>query len=166
MGLKLAVISDTHYGDKTRNLPTFLFGHLEKVKPELVLHAGDVTDPELLERIEKVAPVLAVRGNADRLNLPEEEVVEVGALRIGLIHGHQLFSLNAHFLTLKALDMGVDVLVFGHTHRFYHEMHSLHGRRVVLINPGSPVFPRMDSPGFAVLNVSGENVSVKRITFW
>ncbi len=59
----MAVISDTHYGgDKTRNLPTFLFEHLRKIQPELILHAGDVTSPELLEKLEEIAPTLAVRG--------------------------------------------------------------------------------------------------------
>ncbi|AMQ18383.1 metallophosphoesterase [Thermococcus peptonophilus] len=164
--MKVAVISDTHYGDKTRNLPTFLFEHLRKIQPELILHAGDVTSPELLEKLEEIAPTLAVRGNVDRLNLPEEEVVEVEDVKIGMIHGHQLLSLNAHFLTLKALEMDVDVLVFGHTHRYYYDIHSLYGKKVILLNPGSPVFPRMDSPGFAVLKVSGENVGVERITFW
>ncbi|MBP1911126.1 metallophosphoesterase [Thermococcus stetteri] len=164
--MKVAVVSDTHYGDKTRNLPTILFDRLEKVQPGLILHAGDITDPELLERLEEIAPALAVRGNADRLNLPEGEVVEVEDLKIGMIHGHQLLSLNAHFLTLKALEMDVDVLIFGHTHRYYYDTHSLYGRKVILLNPGSPLFPRMDSPGFAVLHVVGEDVSVERITFW
>ena len=166
MGLLIAVTSDTHHGDKTSNLPSLLLKELEKRKPDLILHAGDVTSPELLERLEEFAPTIAVRGNADHLRLPEEEVVEAGDVRIGLLHGHQFFSLNAQFLTLKALDMGVDVLIFGHTHRFYQDTYSIHGRRVVLINPGSPTFPRMDSPGFALLRLDGESVRVERITFW
>jgi putative phosphoesterase len=164
--LKIAVVSDTHYGDKTRNLPTFLFDHLREIRPELILHAGDIAHFELLERLEEIAPTLAVRGNVDQLNLPEEKVVDVGDIEIGMIHGHQLLSLNAHFLTLRALEMDVDVLVFGHTHRYYYDTHSLYGRKVILLNPGSPLFPRMDSPGFAVLQVTGNDVRVKRITFW
>ena len=164
--MKIAVISDTHYGDKTRNIPTFLFDHLEKIQPELILHAGDIVHFELLERLEEIAPTLAVRGNVDQLNLPEEKIVEVGDVKIGMIHGHQLISLNAHFLTLKGLEMGVNILVFGHTHRYYYDVHSLYGSRVILLNPGSPVFPRMDSPGFAVLQVIGNDVRVRRITFW
>lgn len=165
MSQVVAVISDTHYGDKTRNLPSLLFEHLERLQPGLILHAGDVKSPELLELLEETAPTIAVRGNVDTLNLSEEEIVEVGDFKLGLIHGHQLVSLNAHFLTLKALEMDVDVLIFGHTHRFYHGTYSLHGRKVVLLNPGSPTFPRLDSPGFAVLHV-GKNLNVKRITFW
>ena len=162
----LAVTSDTHHGDKTSNLPSLLLKELEKRKPDLILHAGDVTSSELLERLEAFAPTIAVKGNADHLGLPEEEIVEVGNLRIGLLHGHQFFSLNSQFLTLKALDMDVDALIFGHTHRFYHDTYSVHGRRVILLNPGSPTFPRMDSAGFALLKVNGESVRVERVTFW
>ncbi|WP_297501201.1 metallophosphoesterase [Thermococcus sp.] len=162
----IAVTSDTHYGDKTDNLPSLLLEELRRRKPELILHAGDVTSSELLEVLEGMAPTIAVRGNADYLKLPKEEIVDAGDFRIGLIHGHQFFSLNAQFLTLKALDMGVDVLVFGHTHRFYHDSYFLHGQRVVLLNPGSPTFPRMDSAGFVFLEVSGENIRVERIKLW
>jgi len=164
--LLIAVTSDTHHGDKTGNVPSLLFQALGERGPDLILHAGDVTSHELLERLKQFAPVVAVRGNADHLNLPEEKVVEAGDVRIGLLHGHQFFSLNAQFLTLKALDMGVDVLVFGHTHRFYHDTYSVYGRRVVLLNPGSPTFPRMDSAGFAFLEINGENVRVERVRFW
>ncbi|WP_188202483.1 YfcE family phosphodiesterase [Thermococcus camini] len=162
----IAVTSDTHYGDKTRNPPSLLFQHLEEKNPDLILHAGDVTSHELLEELERFAPVVAVRGNADYLNLPEERVIDVDNVVIGLLHGPQFFSLNAQFLTLKALDMGVDLLIFGHTHRFYHDTYSIHGKRVVLLNPGSPTFPRMDSPGFVFLEIKGENIRVERITFW
>jgi len=166
MAVLIAVTSDTHYGDKTGNLPSLLFQYLKKRTPDLILHAGDVTSHELLEELEKFAPVVAVRGNADHLSLPEEKVVDVGDIRIALLHGHQFFSLNSQFLTLKALDVGADVLIFGHTHRFYHDTHSIHGRRVVLLNPGSPAFPRMDSAGFAFLEVAGESIRVERVRFW
>ncbi|MCD6372797.1 MAG: metallophosphoesterase [Thermococcus sp.] len=162
----IAVVSDTHYGDKTRNPPSNLFRHLEKRKPDLVIHAGDVTSHELLEELERFAPVVAVRGNADHLSLPEERVIDAEDVRIAVLHGHQFFLLNSQFLTLKALDMEADVLIFGHTHRFYHDTHSIHGRRVVLLNPGSPTFPRMDSAGFAFLEVAGESIRVERVRFW
>ncbi len=162
----VAVTSDTHHGDRTGNLPSLLLKELEKRKPCLILHAGDVTSAELLERLDSIAPTIAVRGNADHLHLPKEKILDVEDVRIGLLHGHQFLSLNAQFLTLKALDMGVDVLIFGHTHRFYHDTYSLHGDRVFLLNPGSPTFPRMDSPGFAFLHVDRKNIRVERITFW
>ncbi|WP_457742348.1 metallophosphoesterase [Thermococcus sp.] len=161
----IAVLSDTHVGDKAKALPIPLLEKLKKTKPELILHAGDITSPEVLETLEKIAPVVVVKGNVDYLSLPEEETVEVNGLRIGIIHGHQLLSLNAQFLTLKALDMNVDLLIFGHTHRFYFDSFGLYGRRVYLLNPGSPTFPRWDEPGFALLK-PGREPAVKRVKLW
>jgi len=161
----MALLSDTHVGDRARALPVPLLENLREINPELILHAGDVTSPEVLETLEEIAPVIAVRGNADHLNLPEEETVEVEGLRIGIIHGHQFLSLNAQFLGLKALDMDVEVLIFGHTHRFYFDSFSVYGRRVYLLNPGSPTFPRWDEAGFALLK-PGKEPSVRRVKLW
>ena len=163
--MRIAVLSDTHVGDKARALPPVLIEKMRNAEPELILHAGDVTDPAVLEALEEIAPVLAVRGNVDYLGLPEEEKIEADQIRIGVIHGHQLLSLNAQFLTLKALDMDVDLLVFGHTHRFYFDSFSLYGKRVYLLNPGSPTFPRWDDAGFVLLR-TGEELLVKRIKLW
>ncbi|WP_342764691.1 metallophosphoesterase [Thermococcus sp. Bubb.Bath] len=166
MHLLVAVVSDTHVGDKAKSLPIPFLNKLRASSPDLILHAGDITSHTVLEELEEITPVVAVRGNVDHLHLPEEKVVEVGDVSIGMVHGHQFFSLNSHFLALKAMDMGVDVLVFGHTHRFYFEPLSLHGRRVYLLNPGSPMFPRYDSPGFALLRTDGKEVDVRRIELW
>ena len=163
--MRIAVLSDTHVGDKAKALPPVLIEKIRSVKPDLILHAGDVTAPVVFEVLEEIAPVVAVRGNVDNLSLPEEEIVEADGVKIGMIHGHQVLSLNAQFLTLKALDMEVDLLVFGHTHRFYFDSFSLYGRRVYLLNPGSPMFPRWDDAGFVLLR-TGEELSVKRIKLW
>jgi len=162
----VAIVSDTHVGDKAKFLPAPFLHKLRDSSPDLILHAGDITSHTVLEELEEIAPVVAVNGNVDHLHLPEEEVVDVGGIRIGMVHGHHFFSLNSHFLALKAMDMGVDVLVFGHTHRFYFEPLFLHGIRVYLLNPGSPTFPRYDSPGFALLRTDGEGVNVRRVELW
>ncbi len=166
MHLLVAVVSDTHVGDKAESLPIPLLHKIRASSPDLILHAGDVTSHAVLEELEEIAPVVAVRGNADHLHLPDEEVVDAGGIRIGMVHGHRFFSLNSHFLTLKAIDIGVDILIFGHTHRFYFESFSLHGRRVYLLNPGSPTFPRYDSPGFVLLRTDGKRVDVRRVELW
>jgi len=160
----IVVLSDTHIGDRAKALPVLLLERLKRLEPELILHAGDITAGFMLDELEKIAPLVAVRGNADSLNLPLERVVEVGDFRIGLIHGHRFLSLNTQFLTLKAINMDVDVLVFGHTHRRCFEFRTSHGRRVYLLNPGSPTFPRFDSPSFAVLKFNKEP-SVQWVTF-
>lgn len=163
--MSVALLSDTHVGDRAKSLPSILLEKIREEKPDLVLHAGDITSPAVLEALESIAPVVAVKGNVDHLPFPEEEIVEVEGLRVALVHGHQFFVLNSHFLTLKALDMDADVLVFGHTHRFYHEIVSVHGRKIHIINPGSPIFPRYDESSFVVLRM-GKEISVKRVKIW
>src|SRR5437763_14600 len=54
---------------------------------ELILHAGDLVVPGVLDTLAALAPVVAVRGNNDwGIELPERLVVEVEALAIGLVH--------------------------------------------------------------------------------
>ncbi len=162
----IGVVSDTHHGDKTRHVPSILFEKFEGEGVDLILHAGDITSRELFEGLNEIAPVMAVRGNADHLQLPEERIVDVGDIRIGMTHGHQFLGLNAQVLGYKALEMGVDVLIFGHTHRYFHDDRIFHGRRIVLLNPGSPTFPRMGSAGFAIMEVNGTKIHVERIKLW
>src|SRR6202521_4031165 len=57
---------------------------------DLILHAGDIGAPEILEALTKIAPVTAVRGNVDTASwgraLPETEVVEAGGALIHMLH--------------------------------------------------------------------------------
>ncbi len=155
--LKVCVVSDTHY-NRGQQLPVVLLEKVAEERPDIIIHCGDVIDEDILRALGSIAPVHAVKGNADHLNLPEELVIEISGVRIGVIHSHQLFALSSQALTYRALDMNVDVLLFGHTHRFYVEEVSYHGREVILLNPGSPTRPRLDEPGFVILNLPEKDV--------
>ncbi|WP_461866410.1 metallophosphoesterase [Thermococcus sp.] len=160
----VGVVSDTHHGDKTRHIPSILFEEFKGV--DLILHAGDITSKELFERLNEIAPVVAVRGNADHLQLPEERIVNVEELRVGLVHGHQFLGLNSQVLSYKALEIDVDILIFGHTHRYFHDERIFHGKRIILLNPGSPTFPRMSSASFVIMEVNDTKIKVERIELW
>ncbi len=162
----VGVVSDTHHGDKTKYVPPILFERFEGEGVDLILHAGDVTSKELFNRLGKVAPLIVVRGNADHLLFPEEEIINIEGLKVGMVHGHQFLGLNAQMLSYKALEMGVDILIFGHTHRYFYEDRIFHGKRIILLNPGSPTFPRMGSASFALMEISGANVKVEQIKVW
>lgn len=88
--MKIGVISDTHVRRATRDLPLDLLLRLDRV--DLILHAGDLTRLDVLERLARIAPVRAVYGNCDGpdvyLALPRRLIVEVAGFRIGLIHGN------------------------------------------------------------------------------
>ncbi|WP_048148219.1 metallophosphoesterase family protein [Palaeococcus ferrophilus] len=148
--MRVGILSDTHVPDAY--VHPYVLETLEERGVELILHAGDITSLEFLTRLREIAPVKAVRGNADRMSLPDELVVEVEGLKVGLIHGHRL-PLDSQSLTYKALDMGVELLVFGHTHRFFYGEFEFHGEKVKLLNPGSPTLPRRSDPTFGVAEI-------------
>ena len=81
-----AVIADTHVPRRAGALPEGLTPHLGRA--DLVLHAGDLMDPALLDELAAYAPVKAVRGNLDPpdLDLPETLEFEFGDARVAMIH--------------------------------------------------------------------------------
>ncbi len=85
--MHVLVISDTHVGAaRRRALPAALLEHARAA--DLILHGGDVTDPDVLLELAAYAPVHAVLGNCDPLEsrLPEQLVVELAGVRIGMMH--------------------------------------------------------------------------------
>jgi hypothetical protein len=97
---------------------------------ELIVHAGDVGAPKVLERLSEIAPVRAVRGNVDRgawaASLPATDVVEVAARSIYVLH-------NLADLDLDPEAARLDIVVSGHSHQ------PTITRRgsVTYVNPGS-----------------------------
>ncbi|HTT34138.1 MAG TPA: metallophosphoesterase family protein [Methylomirabilota bacterium] len=120
---KIGLISDTH--GLLRPLA------LEALRgSELIIHAGDVGKPEILDKLRTLAPVIAVRGNVDTEDwartLPETAVAEAGAIQLYVLH-------NVEELDLDPKAAGLQVVVSGHSHQ-----PGKHERGGVLyINPGS-----------------------------
>ncbi len=106
---------------------------------DLIIHAGDVGDSQILEKLKTLAPVLAVRGNVDTevwaQALPETEVVETGSATIYVLH-------DVHALDLDPVAAGFHIVVSGHSHK--------PGQRnrdgVLYINPGSAGPRRFNLP--------------------
>lgn len=100
---------------------------------ELILHAGDVGGPEILDELAIIAPVQAVFGNTDPPDLPglsDEISITIGSLSVHVSHGHELGSPTPAKLSEL---YGADVLIYGHTHR---QLVTRIGTRLV-INPGA-----------------------------
>jgi putative phosphoesterase len=120
---RVGVISDTH-GLLRPEAAAALAG------ADLILHAGDVGAPEVLEGLSAIAPVTAVRGNNDRgpwaEALPESALVEIDGLRLYVIH-------DVHAFSLDPLAEGIAAVVAGHSHRPGQERR----RGVLFFNPGS-----------------------------
>jgi len=123
-GLKrIGLISDTH-GLLRKEAVEALRGS------ELIIHAGDVGKPEILEELRKIAPIVAVRGNVDTeawaRALPETAVVEAGAVLIYVLHDVKALDLNP-------AAAGFHIVVSGHSHKPGKTEHD----GVRYINPGS-----------------------------
>jgi len=97
---------------------------------DFIVHGGDIGDPAILEALGAIAPVTAVRGNNDRagwaLALPEIALLEVGALRIGVVH-------DLADPAFDAAASGVHVVVCGHSHKPMVQQRD----GVLYVNPGS-----------------------------
>jgi putative phosphoesterase len=96
----------------------------------LIIHAGDVGAPEVLEKLRGIAPVFAVRGNVDTQawadQLPNTQIVPVGVHKFYVLH-------NISDLAVDPVEAGVAAVVFGHSHK-----PSIETRNGVLyLNPGS-----------------------------
>ena len=118
---RIGVISDTH-GLLRPEAVRALRGS------ELIVHAGDVGTPEVLEGLRAIAPVVAVRGNNDRgawaRALREMETVEVAGARLLIVHDVK---------TLRRMPPDVDTVIAGHSHK----PSIVERDGVVFLNPGS-----------------------------
>jgi len=96
----------------------------------LIIHAGDIGDPHILEELEKIAPVAAVRGNMDREpwaeRLPRTQVVQAGGRLLYVLH-----ELPA--LDLEPAAAGIAAVICGHSHR----PAILWKNGILYVNPGS-----------------------------
>jgi putative phosphoesterase len=97
---------------------------------DLIIHAGDVGDPAILQQLSSLAPVSAVRGNVDRgawaAQLPMTAVVEAHSAVIYVLH-------DVHQLDLNPAVAGFHIVVSGHSH----EPGQVNRAGVLYVNPGS-----------------------------
>ncbi|MDH4101453.1 MAG: metallophosphatase family protein [Nitrospirota bacterium] len=151
--MKIGVLSDTHLHDANDELPAAVVEQLRGV--DMILHAGDITHPSVIDFLETIAPTHAVMGNMDDPHrhgaIPLKKVVEAGAFRIGLIHGWGAPG-GIEERVEKEFD-DVHCIVYGHTH--YPACHHKNG--ILFFNPGSPTDRRW-APfrSMGVLHVSDE----------
>lgn len=139
----VGVISDTHGLLRPEALDA-----LDGV--DAIVHAGDVDEDGILERLADVAPVAAVRGNMDRGGwadpLPSTEVVRAGPFHLYVLH-------DLSTLDLDPEAAGMDVVVFGHSHRPEIRWDG----PVLYLNPGSAGPRRFSLPATVVrLDLRGE----------
>jgi len=147
----LGVISDTH-GILRPEAIRALSG------VSLIIHAGDIGSPAVIESLKNIAPVVAVRGNTDTEKwacaLPLTEVVEVGGLSLYILH-------DAGRLDLNPAASGFSAVIHGHTHRPAIEDKN----SVLFLNPGSAGPRRFSLPvSVALLRIANNSLKTELLT--
>jgi putative phosphoesterase len=148
--LTVGLISDTH--------GLLRQGAVDALRDsDVIVHAGDIGDPQILSQLSRLAPVTAVRGNVDRgdwaSSLPDTAVLTVGDAVILVIH-------NVAELDLDPAAAGFQAVVSGHSHQpGWHEKDG-----VLFVNPGSAGPRRFTLPiSLGRLRVAGTRMTAELI---
>jgi len=128
--LRVGLISDTHGLLRPQAIEALR-------SSDHIIHAGDIGDAAVLERLWGLAPVTAVRGNNDRdqwaAAVNDTEALRIGSVSIYVIH-------DLHDLDLDPEAAGFSAVITGHTHR----AHEYRKGKVLFLNPGSAGPKRFD----------------------
>jgi len=132
--VKIVCIGDFHIPERANDIPVWIRKIIIKERPGLILCTGDLTSKMPMQFLSMIAPVKCVKGNMDNAELPKRESIEANGKRIGLVHGTEVHPRgDIEQLFRIAKEMGVDVLVHGHTHKL--DVREYNG--VLFVNPGS-----------------------------
>lgn len=137
--ITIAIVSDTHLPRGERRIPEACLEQLRAA--DLILHAGDIATASVLDELEALGPpLLAIAGNVDEPTLadrlPARRVVEVGEVRIGMVH--DAGPAAGRMARQRRAFPDCDAVVFGHSHIPLHESDIQAGFAFQLFNPGSP----------------------------
>ena len=139
------VISDTH-GTLVPEALNMLTG------VDMIIHAGDIDTPAVLGELQRIAPVVAVKGNMDRgkwaADLNPVEAVELGDCLLYILH-------DVNQLDIDPAAAGMTAVIHGHIHQPSDTMQN----NVRFLNPGSATQPRRSSrPSLMKLHVRGKEL--------
>ncbi|HEU4910693.1 MAG TPA: metallophosphoesterase [Actinomycetes bacterium] len=134
--MRLLLLADTHVPKRAKDLPAAVWAQVDAA--DVVVHAGDWVEVDLLDRLEqRSARLVAVWGNNDgaalRARLPEVARVEVAGVRLAVVHETGPATRREQRCDDAYPD--TDVLVFGHSHIPWD---TTTPRGLRLLNPGSP----------------------------
>ncbi|MGH3759114.1 metallophosphoesterase family protein [Actinophytocola sp.] len=159
--MRVVALADTHAPRRWRSCPPRVDEELRGA--DVILHAGDVCVPSVLDELAEYAPVHVVAGNNDGPDVvtwgaPEALSLELDGLRVAMIHdsGHRI----GRTARMRRRFPDADLVVFGHSHIPLDET----GDGVRIFNPGSPTDRRRQPHGtVGVLDVAGGELVSARI---
>ena len=144
--MRIAVLADTHV-NMLEDLSKKTIDALSTV--DLIIHAGDFTDVQLLKELKGLRTVKAVQGNMDsgelKVMLPAKEIVEIENKRIGITHGSGgPGGIEERVRKVFESDR-IDIVVYGHSHQSQNKVLE----DVFLFNPGKA------TDSFGILTIDG-----------
>ncbi len=145
--MKIAVLADTHV-HTLEHLPKKIIDAISMV--DLIIHAGDFTDIQVLKELKKLKWVKAVQGNMDsrelKTVLPVKEIVEIENKRIGITHGSGSSGGTEERVRKMFGSDRIDIIVYGHSHKSQNKVID----DILLFNPGKA------ADSFGILTITGE----------
>lgn len=160
--MKILIVSDTHRKDD--NLKKVI----EKTAPlDMLIHLGDAEGSEMKIAgwVNEGCDLEMVLGNNDFFsNLDREKELKIGVYQVLLTHGHYYnVSLGTERLAQEARDRGIDIVMYGHTHRPFYEVQD----GITILNPGSLSYPRQDGrkPSFMIMEIDGQGKAHYTLNF-
>ncbi|GAA4361133.1 metallophosphoesterase family protein [Angustibacter luteus] len=159
--MRVVLLSDTHSPRHWKGCPPALLGHLDGA--DVILHAGDVCTPDVLDFLAGFAPVHVVLGNNDGPEVaawgaPETLQLELGGVSVAMIHDSG--PRDGRTARLRRRFPTADLVVFGHSHIPM----DVTGDGVRVFNPGSPTDRRRQPHGtFGLLDLADGQVVDARI---
>jgi uncharacterized protein len=105
---------------------------------DMIIHAGDICDKDVIKTLKSLAPLKAVHGNMDdtalKLKLPAKLLFETEGVKIGVYHGHEGGGDALANAQQQFKNDAVDLVIFGHSHKPYNQKLG----PTIFFNPGSP----------------------------
>lgn len=159
------LIGDLHVPHRAADIPEAFKKLLVPGRIHTVLLTGNVTCKEMYEYFRTLCSnVLAAQGDFDDYakDIPPAQVVDVEGLKFGVIHGHQVVPWgDKEALGMWQRQLGVDVLVYGHTH----QSKTFEFGGSYFINPGSVTgafspFESEVQPSFVLADVQGTSMTL------
>lgn len=150
--MRILIVSDTH-----RNNENFLKVVEREAPLDLVIHCGDAEGSEYLISKSAGCRTHIVMGNNDFFSdLPREDEFMIAGRKVWVTHGHNYYvSLGNETIKEIARQRGMDIVMYGHTHRPVIEEET----DLTVINPGSLTYPRQNGhrPSYVLMEVDGNN---------
>ena len=148
--MKILIVSDTHRKDENLKQVIARSGPLD-----MLIHLGDAEGSEhmIATWVNEGCDLEMILGNNDFFSdLPREITLDIGSYKVWVTHGHNYYvSMGNETIKKEAIDRGVDIVLYGHTHRPVIDIDD----DIIAVNPGSLSYPRQEGrqPSYAIMEI-------------